>query len=79
MATIKKWSVFSEAKHASGSTYEEETTVEAHQLTVEPGGALTFWAVTQDNMQAVLMFAFAAHAWTRIVVRSKLDQDPAKP
>lgn len=62
MATMKRWEVC-----CLNDQHDEETvTVDAHQLTIEPSGSLSFWAVTNDNMQAVLLFAFGDGSWTRV-------------
>jgi hypothetical protein len=76
MATLKTWAVTTELEkpvrmegnYAHPRCDAEITTVEAHQLTIEPSGAITFWAVTNDNMQAVMLFAFAPGAWKLVQI-----------
>lgn len=72
MATIKTWGVTTSRLVEDGATVksvDEENVVEAHQITLEPSGALSFWAVTHDGMQAILMFAFGVGEWKRVAIR----------
>lgn len=68
MATMKTWRVL-DLKGVA-------TTVEAHQLTIEPSGALSFWAVTTDNMQSFLLFAFAPSCWMRVEICESRRREP---
>ncbi len=73
MAIIKTWRVTAQheslqERSSSPPPHDQYVTVEAHQLTIEPSGALSFWAVTPDNMQSILLFGFAPHAWSRVAV-----------
>ncbi len=69
MASLKTWRVLHGA--------EQVTTVDAHHLTIEPSGALSFWAVTPDNMQAILMFGFAAAHWRSVAILDSEDEGGA--
>ena len=71
MAHIKTWIVA-----AVGVSYgkievnaTEDVEVEAHSMTIEPSGALTFWHVTPNGMISTLLFAFAPSEWRRVTIK----------
>lgn len=68
MATIKTWNVTLNTKGAAGPLGDDVIKVSAHQVTVEPSGALTFWAVRDVHTAAILLFGFSASEWKRIEV-----------
>jgi hypothetical protein len=43
-----------------------ELHVEAHQATIEPSGALSFWHISPDLQVSTLMFAFSKAEWLRL-------------
>ena len=77
MATIKTWCV-------TTSTYDpvtgnegsnEDITVEAHSLTMEPSGALSFWVVSHDGMMSILVLAFPAGGWNLVKIAPNKPQE----
>jgi len=67
MATIKTWVVTS-VVYRGAVEAEEETSIEAHSLTMEPSGALSFWVVSNDGMMSILILAFPAGGWTMVKI-----------
>jgi hypothetical protein len=67
MAAIKTWVVTSTVYKGSVES-EEETSIEAHHLTMEPSGALSFWVVTPDGMQSILIIAYPAGGWNLVKI-----------
>jgi len=75
MATIKTWVVTSTVCHGSVET-DEDTTIEAHSLVLEPSGALSFWIVSNDGMQSILVLAFPIGEWKLVKIA---PNNPGKP
>jgi hypothetical protein len=51
---------------AVGSDGQEAVKIDAHSLTLEPSGALSFWVVSPDGMRSVLILAYAPGQWERV-------------
>lgn len=50
--------------------------VEAHRLTLETAGALSFWYVDADGMNAWLMFAF--NDWVAVEIAAPREPEPVR-
>jgi len=74
MATIKTWVVTSTVYRGSVES-EEETSIEAHSLTMEPSGALSFWVVSNDGMMSILILAFPAGGWNLVKIAPNRPQE----
>jgi hypothetical protein len=74
MANIKTWVVTSVVYRGSVEA-EEETSIEAHHLTMEPSGALSFWIVSNDGMQSILIIAFPAGGWNLVKIGKNKPQE----
>jgi hypothetical protein len=78
MATIKTWVVTSVVYRGSVEA-EEETSIEAHSLTMEPSGALSFWVVSNDGMMSILILAFPAGGWTMVKIGKNKPAEEKTP
>ena len=74
MATIKTWVVTSTI-YVGSEEKEEETSIEAHSLTMEPSGALSFWVVSNDGMMSILILAFPAGGWNLVKIAPNKPQE----
>jgi hypothetical protein len=74
MATIKTWVVTSTRFAVDGSEKEEETSIEAHSLVIEPSGALSFWIVSHDGMMSILIVAFPIGGWNLVKIGKPVEE-----
>jgi hypothetical protein len=71
MATLKVWTVTAYSSKVDAGMPED---VEAHTVTIEPSGALTFWASSPDGMLSFLWRAFAPSQWKSVTFKGLAEK-----
>jgi hypothetical protein len=72
MATLKVWTVSIPSPIAPMMTED----VEAHTVTIEPSGSLTFWACSPDGMLSFLWRAFGPGQWKTVAFKGLAEPAP---